>query len=353
MNPDGSSVVRLTQDPAGDFAPAFSPDGSKIAFLSSRSGDRVQDVFVMNADGSGVAQVTHTPEPGPEDREKPGPFGPERPAFHPTGDRLIYSQNFVLFVVPVAGGPPQPLHTIGDDGIDSRRAPVYSPDGGKIAFSGLTSREEEPGSGLFTINQDIFVMNADGSGVVRLTFHPASDSEPNYSHDGNLIVFSRTDDPGADGIFRIPAAGGQAQRVTLAESIDFSPVFSPDDTRIAFSSRGTDDRVDIFTIPVAGGERLRLTVDAGENSEPAWAGSTVKVPQLAVTGFSAPSGEPATLLFNAPSAGRYTLQRSTDLKSWVSVASEDALIPGALTIRDATVRPEHKAFYRINMSHLP
>jgi len=106
MNADGSDATRLTDDPAGDAWPAFSADGTKIAFVSRRSGEKIRDIFVMNADGSGVTQVTHTPELGPESQDVPGPFGPEAPAFHPDGGRVVFSENSALFVVRIDGSTP-------------------------------------------------------------------------------------------------------------------------------------------------------------------------------------------------------------------------------------------------------
>ena len=62
MGADGSSVVRLTEDPSYNTAPAWSPDGSRIAFASNRDG--VFQVHLMNADGSDVRQITHTRDNG-------------------------------------------------------------------------------------------------------------------------------------------------------------------------------------------------------------------------------------------------------------------------------------------------
>src|SRR6266478_5950647 len=59
MNPDGSGLVNVTNSPADDGRPDYSPDGTKIAFRSNRTGN--QEIFTMNADGSGVKQITFNP----------------------------------------------------------------------------------------------------------------------------------------------------------------------------------------------------------------------------------------------------------------------------------------------------
>jgi TolB protein len=59
MNADGTKVTRLTDDPAADVDPAWSPDGTKIAFSSGR--DENPKIYVMNADGTGVAPLTDDP----------------------------------------------------------------------------------------------------------------------------------------------------------------------------------------------------------------------------------------------------------------------------------------------------
>src|SRR4026208_846628 len=59
MNADGSGQVNLTKNPASDFDPSWSPDGTKIAFTSDR--DNGWEIYVMNSDGSGVTRITNNP----------------------------------------------------------------------------------------------------------------------------------------------------------------------------------------------------------------------------------------------------------------------------------------------------
>src|SRR6266700_3331324 len=151
MNADGTALVNLTDSLAYDDWPAWSPDGSKIAFQSDRSAVAdardTLDVYGMHADGSNVVQLTR-------DTTQEG-----EPAWSPDGTRIAFATsrdgNEEIYVMTASGT--NRVNLTKHPGLDV--APVWSQDGSKIAF--MSSRS---GNSL-----QIFVMNADGTGVVQVT----------------------------------------------------------------------------------------------------------------------------------------------------------------------------------------
>ena len=164
---DGSALTRLTDSPGEDTDPAWSPDGKRIAFTSTRAS--LRQVYVMNDDGSGVTRLT-TPV-----------ANAYRPAWSPDGSRIAFVSdrdgNTELYVIDANGTNERRLtkHQAADTD------PAWSPDGAQIAFS--STRDG---------NFEIYVMNADGSGITRLTTHPDPDAQPAWSPDGTRLAFTRT-----------------------------------------------------------------------------------------------------------------------------------------------------------------
>lgn len=126
--PDGRLVRRVGSDGGIDVSPTWSPDGSRLAFCSTRGGS--PQIYVGDAGGGGARRVTFA-----------GSYNTS-PAWSPRGDRIAYTGRvggrFQVFVVPASGGEPRQLTTSGGDNTD----PAWSPDGRYILFS--STREGAP-----------------------------------------------------------------------------------------------------------------------------------------------------------------------------------------------------------------
>lgn len=225
MAPDGSGrEVNLTQNPAEDGGPVWSPDGTKIAFHSARDGDL--DIHVMNADGTGVTQLTN--EPGLD-----------------------------LF-------------------------PTWSPDGTQIAFG--TNRHASGPDGHGPGQVEIYVMDADGSNQQRLTFEDAQDALPDWSPDGSVIAFNTNreqdnpvpDHPQETFVYVMAPDGTNPTRLSDGPGIDAGPSFSPDGSRIIFHGN-RDGELDLFVMNADGSDETNITPGAGNAVFGAWSPDGTKV----------------------------------------------------------------------------
>jgi TolB protein len=157
---DGTDLRRITSDTFAEGNPTWSPDGSKIAFVRSSQTSEGSGLFTVNVDGTGLALV----------RTSGG-----QPAWSPDGSRIAFADGGIHLIDP-DGSALTPLVT----GMGSMGDPAWSPDGTKIAFGGVTN------------NQEIFVVNADGSNVVNVTntADPLGEIQPVWSPDGTEILFT-------------------------------------------------------------------------------------------------------------------------------------------------------------------
>lgn len=120
MESDGSAVQNLTNSSSDDYEPAVSPDGSRVAFVSNRSEDGNNGVYIyiMNSDGSNVRKLDQA-------------AGGRHPDWSPAGDQIVYDNNEEVFILKVDGGE-APVQI--SDSPDQDRQPVWSPDGEQIAW---------------------------------------------------------------------------------------------------------------------------------------------------------------------------------------------------------------------------
>ena len=260
MNADGSSQTRLTNNPAYDGDPAWSPDGSRITFQSNRDGN--YEIYVMNADGSGQARLTTNPAHD------------SWPAWSPDGSKIAFRSNrdgnFEIYVMNADGSGQTRL--TNNPALDE--GPAWSPDGSKIAFT--SSRDGNP---------EIYVMNADGSGQARLTTNPANNSWPVWSPDGSKIAFFSQRDGNWE-IYVMNTDGSGETRLTINTNDDWTPTWSPDGSKIAFTSK-RDGNWEIYVMNAEGSSQTRLTSNPADDFESVWSPFLADTtPPTAPTGLS-------------------------------------------------------------------
>ena len=175
IHTNGSGIRGITSGQSWDIEPAWSPDGSKIAFSSDR-GQGYYGIFIVNVDDSEIIKVTRTSR-----------WGESEPSWSPDGTQIAYTsrrryERSAILVGNVDGSGERLVHTSSG----WPRSPAWSPDGRRIAFVsdvGVDGSE----------NLEIFVVNVDGTGLTRLTNRPNRDSDPAWSPDGRRIVFTSDD----------------------------------------------------------------------------------------------------------------------------------------------------------------
>ncbi|MFN2525650.1 MAG: hypothetical protein ABR505_05220 [Actinomycetota bacterium] len=263
LGPDGTGLTRLTSGPPADFDPAWSPDGTKIAFARATPFALAADIYVMNRDGSGLVNITNSP--------LNDDFAPE---WSPDGKRIVFTSwdnwpTYILYETAVApggdlyivdsdGGNLSPLvEDAGDQGLAT-----WSPDGKWIAFSEITT-------------QTIDLIRPDGSGRRSLTPRGAFGHTPykaDWSPDGKWIAFGAAGGSDQD-IWVIRSDGKQLANLTAASGVDDQyGTWSPDGRQMAFiSNRQSGWR--LYRMD-ADGRNVRELIDielvGGDYSRPDW-----------------------------------------------------------------------------------
>lgn len=205
MDANGGNQENLSNHPAYDAQPDWSPDGTKIAFASDRNGDRTQ-IYVMDADGKNVIRLT-------EGRETKGD-----PDWSPDGGKIAFSvEDWVdhIAVMDVDGNNREKLE-------DQALYPSWSPDGKQIAF--VSSRD---GLG------EIYTIGAGGQGRKRVTDDLGGKSSPSFSPGGRRIAYD-VEHEGIGHIFVVGADGRNRVRLTHNEEHHWGPAWSPDGQAIAY-----------------------------------------------------------------------------------------------------------------------
>jgi TolB protein len=268
MNADGSNVSDIRNLPE-DFSffggPNWSPDGTRIAFDAQTDFEAPGQIYLMDADGSGLRNLTGD-----------SPLIKSAPSWSPDGSRIAFlgfdSGRTGLYMMEPDGGN----HTLVTELEAELDHVSWSPDGSRIAFA-----SNRDGGVLENYNSEIYVMNADGSGQTRLTNSPGLDGGPDWSPDGSKIVFTSGREGSSSAIY-IMNSDGSDQRPLIPQhrcassSVvclgDEQPTWAPDGTMVAFVGFAHVEPgfSDIFVVDADGTDKKRLTHTQDFEWVPSW-----------------------------------------------------------------------------------
>ena len=286
MNPDGSNPTKIGNEmstlcPGNNRDPVWSPDGTRIAFISDTNTTLPSNIYVVNADGTHLVRLPDT-------------FNDLEPAWSPDGTKIAFAAN--------RDGVVGSIYTITVDGTNiiqrvtnappaSDQAPAWSPDGNRIAFW-----TNEGSIGLH-----IAAVNANGSGRTGFLPNIAFGMNPAWSPDSTRIAYDGPDSvTGVTQIWVMNADGTGQTQLTSNTFTDLKPAWSPDGTKITFE-RNISGQTHVFVMNANGTGQTNITPAAVTNAPdwqrlqtcqltlaPAYTGGTLNL------GFSLANSAPAT-----------------------------------------------------------
>lgn len=219
--PDGSQPFRLTNDPAVDESPSFSPDGHTVAFVRAQS-KNARDIYLLDipAVENEICITRHVADDW-------------NPVFSPKGDYLAFVSD--RDNAPATDVPERQsdifLFSLADSsvkkfsqGFGNKSAPCFTPDGAAVIYVNNVN-------GVF----DIFEQNIGNGRTLALVTKNGSKGGPQVSPDGKSIVYFEKRDQNLD-LFLLARESNCTQRLTVASSVEAFPVFSPDGNEIFFTS---------------------------------------------------------------------------------------------------------------------
>jgi len=242
----GKNPVRLTNDPAEDYSPRWSPDGKQIVFVSERDGN--PEIYVMNRDGSGLTRLT---DDSADDLD---------PSWSPDGKKIVFSSErggYKIFKIYVLDIETKSVERITNGHLDV--FPEWSPDGNLIIFQ--STREH---------SQDFYIIDVKTKKENRITFKTyTSVARPAWSPDGLSYVHETILSDDQIGITISDYPNTQIEVVVDTVNVNVWPAWSPDGNQIAFVSYRNGES-DIYIISRDGKSIYRVTNDSGIEAMVDW-----------------------------------------------------------------------------------
>jgi TolB protein len=248
MNDDGTDVRRLTYRFGWSRFPAWSPDGSKIAFSSNNDAFSKFNLYVVNPDSAAPVKITNTSGSN------------INATWSPDGKKIA------LRSTRVGGNDIYVMNADGSDAIDFKSPeiedqPAWSPDGKKIAFMVYISNMES----------HIWVMDTDGKNRKQLTTDTIANSWPAWSPDSSQLLFVADAQPSGRQIYIMNADGSNVRQLTHDNIIKKHPAWAPDGSKIAYVGF-VDAQLDleIFLVNPDGTNPVNITNNKGLDDCPTW-----------------------------------------------------------------------------------
>ena len=212
INVDGSNLTPLPTAPGGDFEPAWSPDGKRIAFTSLRDG--YMQIYSINLADQSVTRLTNTSSD----------INTRQPAWSPFSNQIAYAEKrysaYQIWTMTDNGQGPQQVVRSGPSFWDY--GPAWSPDGKMILFN------ERNSSG--PVEPWVMVIPYEKRGTdsaYRLKLDPLPEENAHYSPDGAWVVFEGISDESNNDIFYATSTGTDRTRITVDPAVDFDPAWRP------------------------------------------------------------------------------------------------------------------------------
>lgn len=255
VDTSGENLSNLTDHPAADYSPTWSPAGDAIAFVSERDGN--PEIYVIDLNTQVLRRLT---EHAATDLD---------PAWSPDGRTIAFASNQArehaadtdIYTMDVNGRKVTRLTSKGGN----NSTPAWSPDSEWIAF-----RSTHDGIG------GIHIMTAEGEKQEAVTQVAAM--HPSWAPNGEQLCIASADLDGVAALtlFLIDVDGENSQRLTDGVHVSGEPSWSPDGRSIVYASE-REGHKGLYRISVAGGEPQPLIEAAGEDSLPAWSPVTFSV----------------------------------------------------------------------------